>query len=351
MNPGDLLRNRYRIEKALAAGGFGETYLAIDENPDYPIQRQVVVKHLKPQSNAPGELEIARRLFEAEAMTLARLGESTDRIPTLYAYFEVQSEFYLVQEYIAGTTLTQELGGRQLSEQKMLEILQDLLAGLVKVHDQNVIHRDLKPDNIIRRASNQKLVLIDFGAVKAVRQATTFVVSQTIGIGTPGYTPGEQGIGKPQLASDIYAVGAIGLQCLTGIHPYHLLDDVTSEFKWQDKRSVSVLVAQMLNRMVAVRHVDRFANAQMAKAAVDQLLATMSLQPPVVSIPPIQPQVVPVPQQAVPQSPPQVVGSWNNNARNCRSANRNNNAASDRNNNVGLRVVAVSASTPSRQSF
>ena len=86
MQSGHLLRNRYRIENRLSAGGFGETYIAIDE--DYPDKRRVVVKHLKPQSNDPAILDIARRLFEAEAATLAKLGEKTDLIPTLYAYFE-----------------------------------------------------------------------------------------------------------------------------------------------------------------------------------------------------------------------------------------------------------------------
>jgi serine/threonine protein kinase len=105
MQSGYLLRNRYRIEQRLSAGAFGETYIAVDENPDYPIERKVVVKHLKPQDNDPKMLEVARELFEKEAKILAKLGETTDRIPTLYAYFEEkekegepkQSEFYLVQ--------------------------------------------------------------------------------------------------------------------------------------------------------------------------------------------------------------------------------------------------------------
>jgi eukaryotic-like serine/threonine-protein kinase len=183
MNPGDLLRNRYRIEKALAAGGFGETYMAIDL--DYPGQRQVVVKHLKPASNDPGTLQIARRLFESEAQVLAELGETSDRLPALYAYFEEQGEFYLVQEFIAGQTLTAELAGRQLSEAETIEVLQGILA---VVHGKNKIHRDLKPDNIMRRAKDGKLVLIDFGAVKEVRQVsgmgTNAALSASIGIGT-----------------------------------------------------------------------------------------------------------------------------------------------------------------------
>jgi eukaryotic-like serine/threonine-protein kinase len=274
MQSGYLLRNRYRIEQRLSAGAFGETYIAVDENPDYPIERQVVVKHLKPQNNDPKTLEIARYLFEKEAKTLAKLGETTDRIPTLYAYFEEKSEFYLVQELIEGQTLTKELENCQLSEIETLRIVQNILTGLEKVHNSNNIHRDLKPDNIIRRAINQKLVLIDFGAVKAVRQGTNPQISQTIGIGTPGYTPGEQWRCSPQFASDIYAVGAIALKCLTGTEPYELLDKDSGEFKWRHLCQVSDRVANVLYKMVATRYLDRYTNATAAKKEIDRLLTT-----------------------------------------------------------------------------
>jgi signal peptidase I len=288
MQPGYLLRNRYRIEQRLSGGAFGETYIAVDENPDYPIERRVVIKHLKPQNNDPETLKVARELFEKEAKTLANLGETTDRIPTLYAYFEEKakvggeekSEFYLVQELIEGQTLSKELGNRKLSEADTLKIIQNILIGLEKVHNSNNIHRDLKPDNIIRRNSNDKLVLIDFGAVKAVRQGTNPQISQTIGIGTPGYMPGEQWRGSPQFASDIYAVGAIALKCLTGIEPYELLDKDSGEFKWRHFCQVNDRVANILYKMVALRHLDRYANATIAKQEIDRLLIALSNTPP-----------------------------------------------------------------------
>jgi eukaryotic-like serine/threonine-protein kinase len=260
MNPGDLLRNRYRIEKALVAGGFGETYLAVDL--DYPGQRQVVVKHLKPAQSDPKTLEVARRLFEAEAKVLAELGETSDRLPALYAYFEEQGEFYLVQEFIAGQTLTMELAAGKLSEAQTIEVLQGILAGLAVVHGKNKIHRDLKPDNIMRRAKDGKLVLIDFGAVKEVRQAagmgTNAALSASIGIGTQGYMPTEQAIGFPRLASDVYAVGAIGIQCLTGKHPNGLFDEDILALRWQHLCEVSSDLAAVLEKMVAQQHNERY---------------------------------------------------------------------------------------------
>jgi eukaryotic-like serine/threonine-protein kinase len=285
MNPGDLLRNRYRIEKALAAGGFGETYMAIDL--DYPGQRQVVVKHLKPASNDPNSLQIARRLFESEAQVLAELGETSDRLPALYAYFEEQGEFYLVQEFIAGQTLTAELAGRQLSEAETIEVLQEILAGLAVVHGKNKIHRDLKPDNIMRRAKDGKLVLIDFGAVKEVRQAagmgTNAALSASIGIGTQGYMPTEQAIGFPRLASDVYAVGAIGIQCLTGKHPNGLFDEDILALRWQHLCQVSAGLAAVLEKMVTQQPNERYKDGVVAMGAVEQLLVVR--QPQLLMIP------------------------------------------------------------------
>jgi eukaryotic-like serine/threonine-protein kinase len=296
MNPGDLLRNRYRIEKALAAGGFGETYLAVDL--DYPGQRQVVVKHLKPAHSDPKTLEVARRLFEAEAKVLAELGETSDRLPALYAYFEEQGEFYLVQEFIEGQTLTMELAAGKLSEAQTIEVLQEILASLAVVHGKNKIHRDLKPDNIMRRAKDGKLVLIDFGAVKEVRQAagmgTNAALSASIGIGTQGYMPTEQAIGFPRLASDVYAVGVIGIQCLTGKHPNGLFDEDILALRWQHLCQVSVGLAAVLEKMVAQQPNERYKDGLVAMDAMEQLLVARQPQQP------MMPSPVPPTQQSQP---------------------------------------------------
>jgi eukaryotic-like serine/threonine-protein kinase len=287
MNPGDLLRNRYRIEKALAAGGFGETYLAVDL--DYPGQPKVVVKHLKPQQSDPKTLELARRLFESEARVLAELGKNSDRIPTLHAYFEEQGEFYLVQEFIEGQTLTAELrqARGKLPEAQVIEILQEILAGLQEMHKKDKIHRDLKPDNIIRRAQDGQLVLIDFGAVKEIRQislaANNAMPSATIPIGTKGYMPTEQAMGFPRLASDVYAVGAIGIQCLTGKHPGGLFDEAALALRWQHLCAVSSGLAALVEKMVEQHANDRYADGMEAGEAIEQFLAAG--QPPTPKMP------------------------------------------------------------------
>jgi eukaryotic-like serine/threonine-protein kinase len=282
MEPGYLLRNRYCIQQPLAAGCFCVTYLATD--CDYYRHKYVVIKHLKPQNKNPALLQVARRLFETEAMALKRLGDVTDRIPTLYAYFEDHSEFYLVQEFIEGQTLSQELERGKLSTTATIQILREILTGLSFVHAENTIHRDLKPDNIIRRSNDNKLVLIDFGAVKEVYQNTR-TASRTstlasIGFGTEGYMPSEQAMGYPKLSSDIYAVGAIGIECLTGREPHELFDEELLEFKWRhlyqaSNPRIDPLISPLvvvLNKMLHQRHLDRYTNASEALAAIDALI-------------------------------------------------------------------------------
>jgi eukaryotic-like serine/threonine-protein kinase len=164
---GQLLAGRYQVLQVLGAGGFGQTY--ITEDLHLPGQPKCVLKHLKPASTSPAVLEIARKLFQKEAETLQQLG-SHEQIPRLLAFFEENREFFLVQEYIIGHTLTAELGTNQKwIESAVQRLLREVLTILEFVHGQGVIHRDVKPDNIMRRDSDGKLVLIDFGAIKQVR--------------------------------------------------------------------------------------------------------------------------------------------------------------------------------------
>jgi eukaryotic-like serine/threonine-protein kinase len=267
-----LLHNRYRIQKSISTGNFRETYLAVDEMLGYSNDSKIVVKHLKPQSKDPEILEIAKDLFEKEAKILKGLGQTTDRTPKLYDRFEAEGEFYLIQEFIDGRSLDRELSGMQLSEIRIFEILQEILTGLEEIHSKNVVHQDLKPENIIRRSRDNKLVFVDFGAIKAIRKPTKIQILKSIGIGSVGYAAKEQSIGKPEFASDIYAVGAIGLQYLTGRHPADLLDENTWELKGLHLCQVSDRAASILSRMVAVNYRDRYLNATAARADIDRFL-------------------------------------------------------------------------------
>jgi CHASE2 domain-containing sensor protein/tRNA A-37 threonylcarbamoyl transferase component Bud32 len=268
---GKILDGRYKIVKVLGSGGFSETYIAEDtRRPQNPL---CVVKQLKPGNTKSESLEIARRLFKSEAQTLEKLG-THNQIPQLLAYFEEDEEFYLIQEYIIGHPLNQELpAGRLIPESTVIEMLRDLLQTLAFVHDNGVIHRDIKPSNIMRRDDN-KLVLIDFGAVKEVTTQLLDNPEQTaftIGIGTKGYAPSEQCFGRPEYSSDIYAVGMIGIKALTGKHPHELDRDEYGELKWIDKANVSHALAQILSKMVLDDFKQRYQSASLALEALDEL--------------------------------------------------------------------------------
>ena len=277
---GKLLDRRYEVTQVLGSGGFGRTYLARDtRRPGNPT---CVVKQLKPLRNDPNFLETARRLFNSEAETLEQLGNH-DQIPRLLAYFEEDQEFYLVQEFVEGHTLTQELQpGQRWEESRVIAMLEEVLGILDFVHRHGVIHRDIKPDNLIRRNSDHKLVLVDFGAVKQIRTqfaATQGRASNTVAIGTPGYMASEQALGQPRPSSDIYALGVIGIQALTGLMPVNFQEDLsTGEILWQHSVSVNKGLASILTKMVRYHFKDRY---QSAAEALDALrLLNSSYSPP-----------------------------------------------------------------------
>lgn len=270
-NPDKPLGGRYKLISQLGAGGFGQTFLAEDLHlPGHP---RCVIKQLKPQVSDVKSLEMARRLFDTEARVLYQLGDH-DQIPRLLAHFEDEQEFYLAQELVEGEPLTQELsGGKVWPEAKVIAMLQGLLKVLAFVHEQNVIHRDIKPSNLIRRKEDDAIVLIDFGAVKQV--STQFLTpdsgnTKTISIGTQGYTPKEQLGGNPRFSSDVYAVGIIAIQALTGVHPRLLPEDPqTGEITWRDRApQTSPELAAILDCMVCYDFRSRYSNATAAFEAL-----------------------------------------------------------------------------------
>lgn len=272
---GKLLDYRYQVIKVLATGGFGENYIAQDtKRPGNPI---CVVKHLKPTSSESRFFDTAKRLFQSEAETLEKLGNH-DQIPRLLAYFVENKDFYLVQEFIEGHPLTDELvSGKRWNENQVIQMLISVLSILEFVHSQGVIHRDIKPDNIIRRYSDGKLVLVDFGAVKQLRASYGLGAmngmenpSATVAIGTPGYMPTEQGQGRPRHNSDIYSLGIIAIQALTGVGPMDLPEEPqTGELIWEDLVPVSPELAGVLNTMVRYHFKERFQNATAALQAIN----------------------------------------------------------------------------------
>ncbi len=271
LTTGQVIGGHYEVISRLGGGGFGETYLARDLHlPDRPSR---VIKRLSPRIQEASVLKVSRRLFETEAQVLYRLG-THPQIPQLFAHFEEASEFYLVQEYINGKDLSHELlRGKTWEQFTVATLLQNLLTILSFVHQNNVIHRDIKPENIIRRRDGL-LFLIDFGVVKEIANSTAIAAGEeltnlTVGIGTPGYMPSEQAHGEPKFASDIYAIGMIGIQALTGIMPSHLGKDENLEILWRQHASqIYPELADILSRMVKFDFRQRYASADTAYEAI-----------------------------------------------------------------------------------
>jgi CHASE2 domain-containing sensor protein/predicted Ser/Thr protein kinase len=254
-----LLGDRYQTVSILGAGGFATTYLAEDNNR--PSRPRCAIKHLAPARRDTAFVDMSRRLFNTEAAILERLGNH-EQIPNLLAYFEQAGEFYLVQELIEGKPLDEELvmAAEPWTEKKVIDFLQQMLPVLEYIHERGVIHRDIKPSNIIRRSSDQVLVLIDFGAVKEINPQMPDAA--TIAIGTRGYTPAEQYAGHPRFSSDVYALGMIAIEAATNTNPREIpLNDKTGNLDWEELSPMSPAIEAILNKMVAYQYLQRYQSA------------------------------------------------------------------------------------------
>ncbi len=254
-----LLRNRYRVTQLLSdEGGFGRTYLAEDIDK---LNKPCVVKQLAPQQQGTQALNKAKQLFEQEALQLENLGEHP-QIPALHAYFEESGQLYLVQQFIEGQNLLKELEEQgAFKEEQIREILLDLLPVLKFIHSYKVIHRDIKPQNIMRRQSDKRLVLIDFGASKEL--SATVMARTGTRLGSYGYAPLEQMEGgEAYPASDLFGLGATCFHLMSGIHPWQLWTRQgygwVASWRQHLKHPVSQKLALVLDKLLQVEREDRY---------------------------------------------------------------------------------------------
>jgi len=274
---GKILQGRYQIVQILGAGVFGQTYVA--EDIFLPGNPKSVIKQLKVNKQDPDYLETIRDRFERETHTLATLG-CHERIPQLIASFEEEEEFYLVQEFIPGHSLLAELPingnwGNRWREREVIEFLYDVLGTLEFVHRHGVIHCDIKPDNLIRRSLDHKLFLIDFGSVQPYDfQPNPGLPIFRVAVTSLGYIPPEQFSQQPQPNSDIYALGMIAIQALTGFAPMQLnVEPKTQEVIWRsDKIPVSNYLATILSQMVRYDYRQRYQSAAQVLEALKPLI-------------------------------------------------------------------------------
>jgi formylglycine-generating enzyme required for sulfatase activity/tRNA A-37 threonylcarbamoyl transferase component Bud32 len=276
-------RIRYQIVKLLGQGGFGRTYLAKDL--DLYEQPRVIKKLIAPYYGQA--LEQVKELFAREAQQLQKLNHP--QIPTLHAYFEQNKSLYLVQDFIEGEDLSHEFQREGcFSEEKVLQILSDVLPILQYVHSEKVLHRDIKPNNIMRRRSDGRLFLIDFGGAKIVRESTMMTPGSVIY--TPGYAAIEHIQGKPKTTSDIYSLAATSVRLLTGCLPFvNIKDEVYDEddacWLWKEylsKKGRKINhphLSSVLDKMLATKAKDRYQLADEVLEALNPYSTPISNQP------------------------------------------------------------------------
>jgi serine/threonine-protein kinase len=309
-----ILIGRYLPLKLLGKGGFGAAFLARDRYT--PAMRQCVVKQFQPSGDLnPDQIEVAKNLFEREAEVLEQLGNNHPQIPDLFAFFSLtvpsrtankQDEFfYLVQEFIDGQTMEEELAQKgQLSPDEVAEVLVEVLKILRFVHDNHSIHRDIKPSNIMRHR-NGRIYLLDFGAVK---KAAGAAAKTSTGIYSTGYAPPEQTSGgQVYPATDLYALAVTCLHLLTGKEPADLLDSYSNSWNWRSQVTVSDRLAAVLDRMLLSAPSQRFQSVAEVTAALAPK-PTPSVAPPLsvspAAVTPPSPVPIPPPPAPVPVTPP-----------------------------------------------
>ena len=264
LRDGIILNNRYRIMKQIGRGGFGRAYLAEDT---HRYRELCVLKEFAPRVESDRELSQAEDLFEREAGILYKLQHP--QIPKFEAMLQTRVDgkrsLFLVQEYIEGESYW-ELLKRQgkLSQAEVIDMIWELLPVLEYIHEADLIHRDISPDNLIRRKIDGKTVLIDFGCVKIAANAVSRSTGQSITlIGKKGYSPDEQlRRGQAFPCSDLYSLAATAIVLLTGKQPDELYDSHQGEWDWESHVKVNPNLKKVLNKMLAYKPRDRYQSAE-----------------------------------------------------------------------------------------
>jgi serine/threonine-protein kinase len=285
---GTILAQRYAIESILSRGDFSVTFLA--RNLNLPGQPACIVKQLALQSTEAREIATSQRRFYLEAQTLTKLG-SHAQIPMLLDYFQIDTDLYLVEEYIPGTVLSQTLDRptartaaekTRFNEPEIEDFLRQMLRLLEYIHSHRLIHRDIKPQNIILCQTDRRYVLVDFGAVKDLNPkpiATADRSDISRSIGTPGFAPPEQLANRAVYASDLYALGMTCIYLLTGKDPARLpTDPYTCELVWANDVDISDSTIEIITKTIQVSLTDRYQSASEVLNALDNRSVRASLK-------------------------------------------------------------------------
>jgi WD40 repeat protein len=269
---GNLLGGRFRVLQTLEHDPHGQTYLVEDtiatEMPRWIAKSFCLINKTNLQ------MDWARSLFWREVPKLQKLSDRSADFPKITTYFEEKEEFYIVEEAINGTRLSDDIAsGRLYSEVETIRFLQQLLTSLHTAHLDNMVHGDINPHNLIRRRSadqnSHHFVLTNFAVLKGVYATAA---QNGVILGTPSYMPFEQALGTFNPSCDIYSLGLTAIQLLTGLHPSQLVrrEDLNL-LNWQIGANINPEFAAILNRMVKHRPQERYQTAQEVLYDLDNL--------------------------------------------------------------------------------
>jgi serine/threonine-protein kinase len=263
---GTLIDDRYAIQKLLGQGGLGRTYLAFDTRR---FNEACVIKEFAPSGIGDNFLEKCSILFKREAKILYQLEHP--QIPRFLACFEENNRLFLVQQFINGKTYSTLLGDRQrqgqaFSEAEVIHWLKKLLPVLEYIHQHNIIHRDISPENVMLPEGKDIPVLIDFGVGKHIaelEEGKTLSYLAGTGkmslVGKVGYAPREQiSLGFCSPCSDLYALGVTAVVLLTGKDPSLLIDQYSLEWNWHLQTNISDTFAEILDKMLEDKPKQRY---------------------------------------------------------------------------------------------
>jgi WD40 repeat protein len=262
---GQLLDDRYQVIQTVEASRYSQVYIAKDVTQ--PGNPQCKISCFRPVSTDYASLEAAREIFRSEAQKLYQLSSYCDRIPQVLSAFEYNQDFYLVEEAIEGRPLSEELAvGRLLTEDQAIDMLSDVLATLNVAHEEQLIHGDITPSNLIgctreHSTDNPEIVLVNFAGLRKI--CNPLLPTQDVPLlGTPSYMPAEQSQGDQQPNCDLYALGLTTIQALSGLHPSQIdFDPETAAIAWPPNIEISSSLSEILERMVCLDPGDRYQSA------------------------------------------------------------------------------------------
>ena len=279
---GQILQKRYCLQDLIAKGKYSQVFLARDLASN---NQKCIVKQLLPKLYPAYVKQTIESMFQQEAEILQTLNHQHPQICQFYNYFSDSGSWYLVQEWIEGLTLEKKLQSQhtrfsarslaKIPESQTKNLLLNFLPVLDCIHNLGIIHRDIKPNNIVLRSKDNLPVLIDFGIAISDRHKSNFLV------GTPGYISPEQAMGQNLFSNDLYSLALTAIYLLTGRSPQATNFDLDSPHNFWEREKIAFshnLVA-VIDRAIASNPARRFTSAQEMQLALQTPKKKLYLTP------------------------------------------------------------------------